>query len=134
MSPFERKPKKTLTTKVPNDADTDALGVVARRVRTDEIPAPALVNIAILADEEAVADVEPAVPIHVVVLVRADYGRAGALVATVGGYAAVMDDDVGRGPVGLGDVGAGLAGAPLRAADYAGTGIRIDDAVLWEGV
>jgi hypothetical protein len=64
---------------VPEEGDAERTGVEALRVGTDDVPLhasePALEDLAVLVDEEVVADVVPAVGAHVVELDAPDDGR-----------------------------------------------------------
>jgi len=65
-------------------------------MRANVVPAAALVRVAILADEEVVADVPPAIIVHVHVLVGSHDCRARVLVVAVIAGATVVDHDVRR--------------------------------------
>lgn len=57
-----------------NEADANAEAVEAGSVSADGVPATALIHVAVLADEEVVANVRPAVDVHVRVLEASDQG------------------------------------------------------------
>lgn len=83
-----------LTAKVTDHGDSDALAIVSWRVGADEVPAASLVDVAVLADHEIVADVDPVPVVDVKILVGSnDFGATGLIVAIVK-YTTVMYDDV----------------------------------------
>ena len=113
-----------LARKGSDHCDADGSGVEPSRVRSDDIPlAPAVapfVHGAVAVDEEVVADVVPAVRLHVVHLdAPHDRGRLGGRVVVRSG--GVMDDgEPHRGGV-LGSVSANcLVGAPAAPRDDGG--------------
>lgn len=63
-------------------------------MRPDIIPASTLVNVAILADNEVVTDIEPLSIVHMIILVTPYDLRARFLIVTVFSYASVMNDHV----------------------------------------
>lgn len=62
------------TCKSSDEADADAVVIVARCVGADPGPATSLVHVAVLADQKTVSDVRPPVGVHVVVLVGPNNG------------------------------------------------------------
>ena len=69
--------------------------VVLGCVGANPVPAPAFVYTAVLADQEAVADVVPTALVHVQVLIRADDGGTALRRAAVVGDAAVVHQQEG---------------------------------------
>src|SRR5690606_12643763 len=110
------------------DQNADAAGVVAGAVRAGLGPPAALVDGAVLVDDEVVADARPAVPVDVQALHLAHQGGAGAVL----GHASVpVDEELGARAEG--DVGGGAvprAGAPLGTGDdvdghWVGSSLRV---------
>ena len=64
-----------LTCEVPYEGDANASWVATRRMRTHTCPATSLVYVAFFTHNKVVANVDPSIVVHVVVLVRTDYGR-----------------------------------------------------------
>ena len=65
-----------LTCEVPYIADANAFRVAARSMRTHTSPATSLVYAAVLTHQKVITNVEPSFVVHVIVLVRTDYGTA----------------------------------------------------------
>jgi len=100
---------------VAQEADANAVGVPFGGVGAHVVPATALVDVAVSADQEVVADVGPAQGVHVVVLDALQHGVALGTGLAVGA-SSVVDDGVaqvvaqGHGPL-------GPATTPLRLGD-----------------
>jgi hypothetical protein len=84
-----------LTDEVAKEVDALAVAVVARRVCAHRVPASALVDIAVAADKEAVADVRPTIGVHVVVLDAAHH-RGAVVRGAAGASGAVVDHHIGH--------------------------------------
>jgi hypothetical protein len=68
-----------LTCEVAYDGDANASRVPIRGMSTNSRPATSLEYVAGFSDNKVVADVEPSIGIHVMVLVRSDKGSARCL-------------------------------------------------------
>ena len=102
----------------PDQRDADRAGVEPLRVRADDVPLdpaePALEHLAVLVDEEVVAEVVPAVPLHVVGLDPADDGRRLLSRIRVDAGGVVDDRERQRGGVRRGGAADQLVRLPLR--------------------
>jgi len=101
-----------------NEADTNAVAVVAGSVGSDAIPTTTFVDVAVAADQEVVADVGPAVAVHVVVL-EALHHRGARRLGGAGAGLGVVDHHVGNGVGQVGDAG-GWTSTPARSANNVG--------------
>lgn len=63
---------ESLTCEIANHANTDALFVVGHTsVSTRQVPTSTLVDVAVLTDDEVVADIVPVPHVHMIVLIGA---------------------------------------------------------------
>lgn len=67
-----RQVVRYVRSEISHDAETEAVIVVVVGVSPYGVPAPPLIDVTVLPDNEAVSNVWPAVCIHVVVLIRLD--------------------------------------------------------------
>lgn len=101
------------------DAHSHGLVVVSRSVGTLTVPAPALVGTAIVTHAPVVADISPAVGVHVEVLDVTHLGGAGSLVGARLS-SGVVDHDEWCGATGQQRRGSGT-GSPRSAGHNRGT-------------
>jgi hypothetical protein len=85
-----------LTCEVPYYADANAPRVPISGMRTHVIPATSLVYVAVFTHNKVVANIDPSIGVHVVVLVWTDYGSAIGLGVAEYGAAPVVYYDVGH--------------------------------------
>lgn len=112
-----------LTNKVSQEVNALAVAVVAWRVGADCVPASALVDVSVAADQEAVADVRPAVGVHVVVLDVAHH-RGTVVGGAAGAASTVVDHSVGHRDGVIVGVGR-RSGAPLPTSYDVWTRLQI---------
>jgi len=87
-----------LTCEIPYDGDANASGVATRGMSTHSSPATSLVYAAVFTHKKVVANIEPSIVVHVVVLHRTDSGTAIGLVTAEWGDG-VVNYDGGHRPI-----------------------------------
>jgi hypothetical protein len=84
MATFEQNILKCefiITGEGADEADSNALAVIARGVSTLDSPAATLVHVSVSANNEVVTNVGPSIDVHVLILVSLDHGGARRLAA-----------------------------------------------------